>query len=240
MLELEELFILKELYYSNGTLGLKEATASYRTAYTLSIDDFKPYNNGQPKWLYLLRKGHQSLKDKGLIVGNEFSTWSLTSPGEQLIVKLINEDHDILNKLTNIAFVDEAEPPPAIATVVYRKIRDTLLSASLKQKYEHYCQICEERISLGNKNFYSEGHHLKPLGNPHNGPDIVTNLIVLCPNHHVEFDHVAIAVNPETLLIEHMDEDNEFVGFPLRLQLHVIGQNFLTYHYKLFLQKKRA
>jgi len=36
---------------------------------------------------------------------------------------------------------------------------------------------------------YAEAAHIRPLGDPHNGPDTPDNILCLCPNHHVLFDH---------------------------------------------------
>ena len=35
---------------------------------------------------------------------------------------------------------------------------------------------------------YAEAAHIQPLGMPHNGPDQISNMLCLCPNHHVMFD----------------------------------------------------
>jgi len=36
---------------------------------------------------------------------------------------------------------------------------------------------------------YAEGAHIKPLGSPHDGPDTPDNVLCLCPNDHLLFDH---------------------------------------------------
>lgn len=35
---------------------------------------------------------------------------------------------------------------------------------------------------------YSEAHHIIPLGGKHKGPDVLSNILVLCPNHHAMMD----------------------------------------------------
>lgn len=91
---------------------------------------------------------------------------------------------------------DLEEPPQTIRSKlsVYRVLRDTSLARCLKSMYDNKCQICGESIEVGNKN-YSEAHHIQPLGIPHNGPDVAGNIIVLCPNHHVQCDYGAIRLN---------------------------------------------
>ncbi|MED0827669.1 HNH endonuclease [Bacillus pacificus] len=55
--------------------------------------------------------------------------------------------------------------------------------------------MCGERPKLSTDTHYSEVHHIKPLGSPHNGPDIHKNIIVLCPNHHALYNYGAIPLN---------------------------------------------
>jgi putative restriction endonuclease len=44
--------------------------------------------------------------------------------------------------------------------------------------------------------------HIRPLGAPHNGPDVKENIIIcLCPNHHVLFDSGAITLADDLLVI---------------------------------------
>jgi predicted restriction endonuclease len=35
---------------------------------------------------------------------------------------------------------------------------------------------------------------IKPLGNPHDGPDKASNMLVLCPNHHLQFDRGVLRI----------------------------------------------
>ena len=73
-----------------------------------------------------------------------------------------------------------------------RIIRDTTLTRKVKDLHQNKCQICGKVIQLQEDRLYSEAHHVKPLGNPHNGPDIIENILVVCPNHHVMLDYGAI------------------------------------------------
>ncbi|MFA5796388.1 MAG: HNH endonuclease [Candidatus Shapirobacteria bacterium] len=91
--------------------------------------------------------------------------------------------------------------PERVKTEIYRVLRDTTLTKKIKLLYQDECQICNQKIKL-QKNNYSEAHHIKPLGR-HKGPDSADNIIILCPNHHVEFDYGVIAINPNTLEIAH-------------------------------------
>ena len=87
-----------------------------------------------------------------------------------------------------------------IRTTVLRVVRDSTLATSLKELYNHECQVCGTRIPT-KTGFYAEGAHIKPLGRPHNGDDSLTNLICLCPNHHVMFDKGVISVRNDMSLV---------------------------------------
>ncbi len=130
----------------------------------------------------------------------------------------------------SLSAVDLEEPPNKYKTVVDRIIRDTSLIRELKVIYQDKCQICEKKIKLKDKN-YSEGHHLQPLGGIHDGLDIKENIIILCPNHHAEFDYGAIAINPYSSQIEHVNVNNGFIGKKPILK-HNIDFKYFQYHFE--------
>lgn len=134
---------------------------------------------------------------------------------------------------------EEHQPTKRIKTEVYRVIRDTKISKALKELYNHNCQICGKRIEANNF-IYSEAHHIKPLGKPHNGPDSFDNIIVLCPNHHAEFDYGIIAIKDDFTIIHKM-ADNEFIYKPIiLLKGHNINTDFLKYHMNEIYTKRNA
>lgn len=115
---------------------------------------------------------------------------------------------------------------------VYRVIRNSSNAKKLKLLYGNSCQICGLRINLGNR-YYSEAHHLQPLGGKHNGPDLIGNMIVVCPNHHAEFDFGAIAVIPKPLNIKHIISSNPINGKNLNVHdVHGLEPIFLKYHHE--------
>ena len=97
---------------------------------------------------------------------------------------------------------DNEEPPERIDSVVSRIVRDTAATRALKSKYDFKCQICGITLPYGAEQRYIEVHHLRPLGHPHDGPDVDSNMVVLCPNHHALFDlGVPNFINDSTLEI---------------------------------------
>ena len=97
------------------------------------------------------------------------------------------------------ADVGDPEAPERIQQQVYRILRDTEMTRKLKALYRNECQLCGCKLSLADGSFYSEAHHVQPLGRPHSGPDIASNILVLCPNHHVLLDYGAMKLDIDKL-----------------------------------------
>lgn len=96
-----------------------------------------------------------------------------------------------------------------------RIIRDTGLSNRVKKLNKYECQICGLVINMPEGKKYAEAHHIKPLGQPHSGPDCIENMICVCPNHHAMLDYGAIILS--------FDEINFKQG-------HSISKEFINYH----------
>lgn len=121
--------------------------------------------------------------------------------------------------------------PERTTTIRDRILRDQTLVAELKSQYDHTCQICGHRLQSASGTGYSEVHHIKPLGNPHNGPDISENMLVLCPNHHADFDNGMLTVTPNTQTVNHAYDDR-VSGTQLTIHDdHLINAVFLEYHH---------
>lgn len=111
------------------------------------------------------------------------------------------------------------ESPSRVPQETYRILRDTQLARQIKLLHKNKCQLCGEAISLGNGEHYSEAHHIKPLGRPHNGPDVAGNILVLCPNHHVMLDYGVIKLELNKITThgnhqiqrEYIDYHNEYI-----------------------------
>jgi len=75
-----------------------------------------------------------------------------------------------------------------VLTTTYRILRDTELARRVKVMHDFECQMCGHTIVLPDGTRYAEAHHIQPLGSPHDGPDVMANILCLCPNHHAECD----------------------------------------------------
>ncbi|QNR66267.1 HNH endonuclease [Paenibacillus peoriae] len=231
--------------------GNEEAINEILDKKAITFENLRPFNNSITELirypmqgiLVIGNKKRLSLKITKLTLFNsyvhlEFSGQELIEGNFENTVLVDNSLEIFLGSIIHIlpsTFSDEdIETPSTVISTIVRKIRDTAMSQKLKKMYNHHCQICGETIITGVNRYYSEAHHLKPIGKPHHGPDIESNLIVLCPNHHAEFDAKSISINPETLLIEHINIRNRYINNPLKLSLHTIDLKFITYHYELF------
>jgi hypothetical protein len=66
----------------------------------------------------------------------------------------------------------------------------------VKRLHDFTCQICGTQLSTP-AGGYPETCHIKPLGRPHNGPDVSESILCLCPNCHVLLDELAVWINDD-------------------------------------------
>jgi len=93
-------------------------------------------------------------------------------------------------------------------------VRNQTLVRRVKRLRDNRCQICSNKLQIGPNSYYSEVHHIQPLGNPHNGPDIIENMLCVCPNCHKKLDYGFIRIGVEIL----------------NLRNHRINQQYIDYH----------
>ena len=120
--------------------------------------------------------------------------------------------------LSDVRTVSDINKPAArYKAIDYRIVRDTVMARKIKRINNFKCQICGQTIELADGISYAEAHHIQPLGKPHFGPDIESNLMCLCPNHHVEMDYGVRKIEMKNIISN--------IG-------HKIDQTFLDYHNK--------
>lgn len=123
---------------------------------------------------------------------------------------------------------DASRPSGRRQTTVARIIRDSRKARQVKKLYDFRCQVCGLRIETASGP-YAEAAHIKPLGEPHNGPDTTANILCLCPNHHVMFDFGAIAIGDDLTVI---GGDGRLMCNPR----HKIELEYLRYHRRHYLK----
>lgn len=90
--------------------------------------------------------------------------------------------------------------PDRVKAIVSQTIRkDTKIVKALKELCRFQCQFpgCGMSIRKRDGSSYIEVAHIEPVRK--GGKSVLGNLIVLCPNHHKEFDYGELAVEEQTL-----------------------------------------
>jgi putative restriction endonuclease len=125
----------------------------------------------------------------------------------------------------NIETPDGNETPNRRRSTITRILRSTTVGNWVKQLYDFTCQICGTRL-VTPAGAYAEICHIKPLGRPHNGPDVPENILCLCPNCHVLLDELTLCIN----------DDHWVCGRDGLLRVdpgHAISSDFLQYHRRM-------
>jgi putative restriction endonuclease len=104
------------------------------------------------------------------------------------------EREDIIRELINIT----PQSPEVVTFKGKQYKRDNKTIAQLKFLRGFKCQICSTGILTRKKTLYVEAAHIK--AKHHSGSETLDNILILCPNHHKEFDI------GEKKIIEHTKE----------------------------------
>jgi putative restriction endonuclease len=104
--------------------------------------------------------------------------------------------------------------------------RDSEVAKSVKRIHEHACQMCDIQL-VGPRGPIADGAHIRGLGEPHNGPDIPSNILCLCPNHHRLFDSGAIYIDDNFRVF---DFNGSPIGPLTRNKHHTVDLAFIRYH----------
>jgi hypothetical protein len=110
--------------------------------------------------------------------------------------------------------------------------RSQKIVKTIKELYDNTCQVCETSIDTPS-GFIIEAAHIKPLGSPHFGPDLLENLLCLCPNHHAALDKFGWYLDDDLNVVSSMS--NQKQGKIFFRNDHTIGLSFIRYHRKIVL-----
>jgi len=121
------------------------------------------------------------------ITGHRLSSIQLLSDDEAEQEELI----DIYSNLDEKSIINDLKAIKSSGTEIVlvkqkKYKRDNKSIALLKLLRKFKCQICGTRIRIRNNRYYIEAAHIVPKSK--NGPEIPNNIVILCPNHHKEFD----------------------------------------------------
>ena len=125
------------------------------------------------------------------------------------LIKVPDQSEDGDEEQPDAESSDALSEAPRRETTGMRIVRDTAQARRIKELYDYQCQMCGTRLEcLAGP--YAEAAHIRPLGAPHRGPDTPDNILCLCPNHHVLFDHGGVEIG----------EDLSLIGVTGRLRVH--------------------
>ena len=136
----------------------------------------------------MLREYNKLIRIYEYATGEKYSAKNDLDPDEvqqnQLveIFKRTKTKEEIIFDLLNI---DTKEPEEIIIKGKSYK-RNNKVIAYLKILRNFECQICRTKILKQNGTYYCEAAHIQEKHNK--GPETADNLLILCPNHHKEFD----------------------------------------------------
>ncbi|MGW0031513.1 HNH endonuclease [Streptomyces sp. NPDC003314] len=204
----------------------------------LSEEDLGLTGRGdESKWSNRTRFERKDMERAGLLVPAAISrgVWRLTEAG-WAEYRRIQESEPTAEPVTDprplppgwiIREPEGQEFPSRAETITQRVIRDTAVSRYVKQLHDNTCQACGTRLTTPG-GAYSEAAHIRPLGQPHSGPDVAANVLCLCPNHHVLFDRGMLSISQELIVTDH--SSGSILG-PLRVaEGHSTGLEYLAYH----------
>ena len=140
---------------------------------------------------------------------------------------------DALEEKLENSFKPSYEAPERASSTVNRIRRNPKIGEKIKELYGNKCQVCNVFLETPTGSI-SIGAHIRGLGKPHNGPDIIENMLCLCPNHHDQFDSYSFYIDSSSYKVFGIDNYNgKTITFSKK---HYIGKEFLDYHHNEFLK----
>lgn len=102
-------------------------------------------------------------------------------------------------ELEGVSTNTSSGPAPSYSSTVVLRRRDPILPEKVKRRAKGMCQLCLKPAPFLDKNGkpYLEAHHIVPLAS--NGPDIISNMVALCPNCHRKMHVLAEKADVEKL-----------------------------------------
>lgn len=110
------------------------------------------------------------------------------------------ENTKLLAKEERAPYAAGNPKPKRVEVTTQRVVRTTAVAESVKGMYGYACQRCGTKI-VTSAGPYAEAAHIRPLGRPHDGPDVTSNVLCLCPNCHTEFDYGLWAIADDLSLV---------------------------------------
>ena len=122
-----------------------------------------------------------------MITGTTYSTDDNIEQDEKEQTELVDhfsgiKSHEIIDDLNSIT--STAPEKILISHKTYKRNNKSI--ALLKLLHNFKCQVCNKSIKIRNGKYYVEAAHI--ISKSLKGPELPKNILILCPNHHKEFD----------------------------------------------------
>lgn len=166
----------------------------------------------------MLREYYKLIRIYEYITGKGYSTKNEINPDEEQQNELIEIFNNVKTKeqiINDLKNVDPNEPEEIIIKGKTYK-RNNKVIAQLKILRSFECQICHTKILKQNGAYYCEAAHI--LEKHKKGPETPDNLLILCPNHHKEFDMGAKKINSHTKDFIQFELNNKQYTISLKLE----------------------
>ena len=148
----------------------------------------------KPKQLRFPQQGWLRVDDE---IANDWLSQSKST--DDVTLDEIVENGSVVEKIRQFNEAMKEVSPERVRSLVSKTLRrDTKLIEALKELCEFRCQFpgCGIRILQKNCGYYSEVAHIQPVHT--GGRSVIGNLLVLCPNHHKEFDYGDLEIDTQT------------------------------------------
>jgi hypothetical protein len=179
------------------------------------FDETQPYWRGAPQagyclvWRVLVVERLDLSKPKDVRIPQQgwlrvdtkiARSWlSQTEPVDEVTLDDLASTGSLAERIHQLNASMKDISPKRVESIIALTIRrDTNLVRALKQVCEYRCQFpgCVVRIPKRNGGYYVEVAHIRPVSR--GGRSLLGNLLVLCPNHHKEFDYGRLQIVDQT------------------------------------------
>ena len=148
------------------------------------------------------------------------------------------QNFDFLTEKIKSTFKEDYVLPERTDVISSRIKRDQSIVKKVKELNNNTCQVCGEYFE-GVNGPISVGAHIRGLGGIHNGPDVISNLLCLCPNHHALFDSYGFYIDKDLNIVS---LEQELPHNPEKRLItntkHKIDKEFLKYHQEKYEENK--
>ncbi|WP_380285909.1 YDG/SRA domain-containing protein [Kitasatospora purpeofusca] len=158
--------------------------------------------------------------------------WSEPGHSEHLVwrfrlVQLTEEERPLLAPIPRPRVPAGNETPSRVEAVAQRIVRSTAVANYVKRMHDFHCQVCGLRLTAPTRP-YAEAAHIRGLGSPHFGPDLASNVLCLCPNHHTLFDFGMLLIDDDLTVTDR--SSGTVLGRLREASDHQIDRSHLAYH----------